>query len=161
LAPWGSKIEVLVDADEGSITVGTKRNRMLEKAKNDYVCFLDDDDLISRDYVAKVMGALATRPDCVGLEGIYTRSGQDPRLFKHSIKFTSWYEDNGVYFRNPNHLNPIRRDLASVARFPDLVRGEDHAYSQRVQPLLKTEVYIEGPIYHYLSGDSSIVPEGV
>ena len=54
------------------------------------------------------------------------------------------------YFRNPNHLNPVKRELALNTKFPKLDRFEDKDYSARLLKLLNTEEYIEEPIYHYL-----------
>jgi hypothetical protein len=146
-------IPILWNTDNGQMPTGTKRNLLLDRAPlyTDYVVFIDDDDLVSDDYVAKIMAALESRPDCVGIEGEYSRDGGDFRLFKHSREFADWYESAGVIYRTPNHLNPMRRELAVSARFPDATLGEDFVFSQRVRPMLKTEVYVKGPIYYHLA----------
>jgi len=71
----------------------------------------------------------------------------------HSIRYDRWYSegtgDDEVFYRPPNHLNPVQRDLARAARFPDRSHGEDHEYSMRLRPLLRSERFLEGPIYFY------------
>jgi len=42
------------------MTIGAKRNQLLHRAKGDYVAFVDDDDLVSSDYVNKVLSAVST-----------------------------------------------------------------------------------------------------
>lgn len=147
-----SEIEYIIDVDNGEVTTGFKRNRLLEKATGEYISFIDDDDLISKDYVSKIFNATRTSPDCCGMEGLITfQKRKITRKFIHTIKCTEWYEKDHVYYRCPNHLSPVKRIHAITTKFPDITVGEDHDYSNRLRPLLKTEIYIDGPIYFYLT----------
>lgn len=143
-------VEILIKTDNGEIPIGKKRNLLLEEATGDYVAFIDDDDLVAEDYVKKIIEALETRPDCCGIQGIITFQGQDPRMFIHSLKYKEWFEQNNIYYRCPNHLNPVKRELALQVRFPETNFGEDKDYSTRLFPLLKEERFISGVVYHYL-----------
>lgn len=145
-------VEILTSVDNGEAMIGAKRNALLRAAQGEYVAFVDDDDRVSPDYVPRILGAVSSKPDCVGIEGIITIDGGQPKKFIHSTRYGSWFEKNNIYYRNPNHLNPIKRELAQVAGFPENVRsGEDHGYSVRLQQamVLKREVYLDGPIYYY------------
>lgn len=149
-------VECLTNTDDGLKPVGTKRNELLESATGDYIAFVDDDDIVSDDYVNKIVEAISVNPDVVGIEGIITENGQNPRKFIHSLQYKEWFEKDGIYYRNPNHLSPVRRDLALQARFPrDKYFGEDKDYSLRLLKYLKTEVYIPGPIYYYLYSEKT------
>ncbi len=143
-----NQVEILVEKDKGRMVIGVKRNILLRRACGDYICFVDDDDTVSEDYISRILGALETNPDCCGIEGIITRR-KSTNLFIHSIKYKTWFERGGVYYRCPNHLNPVKRELAYQAGFPNSSLGEDRVYSQRLLPLLKKEVYLKGPIYFY------------
>jgi len=143
-------VEVILKSDNGEMKIGTKRNLLLEEAQGDYISFVDDDDLVSEDYVKKIIEAVKTKPDCCGLQGIITFQGQSPRMFIHSLKYKEWFEQNNIYYRCPNHLNPIKRDLALTVKFQEINFGEDKDFSTRLLPLLKEEVFIPGVIYHYL-----------
>ena len=57
-----TSIEVLQDIDHGEASIGSKRQRLIEVAKGDYVCFIDDDDRISPDYIEKILKAIESRP---------------------------------------------------------------------------------------------------
>ena len=152
-----TNVELLADIDNGEKTIGQKRNDLLKAAKGEYVVFVDDDDMISDDYVLKIIKALscAQKPDCCGIEGaIYAPEGRN--RFIHSIKYDKWFDENGVYYRNPNHINPIRKELALQAGFENVSHGEDFAFSKAIQPLLKTEVYISGILYHYFPSSAFI-----
>lgn len=144
------RVEILTKSDSGEMSIGKKRNELLEQAAGEYVAFVDDDDLVSNDYVAKIMTALQSKPDCCGLQGIITFQGQSPRMFIHSVQYKNWFEQNNVYYRCPNHLNTIKKSIALQVKFPELNHGEDRDFSTRIQPLLNKEEFINGVIYHYL-----------
>ena len=143
-------VECLTEIDNKEKPIGAKRNNLIMRACGEYISFIDDDDLVSEDYIAKILNAIQSKPDCVGIEGIITFDGEHPRKFIHSIKCDSWHEKDNVYYRYPNHLNPIKRSIAREIAFPLINFGEDKQYSDAIRPLLKTEVFIDGPIYHYL-----------
>ena len=143
------EVEVVVNVDNREKTVGRKRNELLAQAKGDYVAFVDDDDIVSPDYVAKVINAVKSNPDCCGIEGEFTNNGENRKKLVHSLQAGRWYEHNGVCFRTPNHLNPIRRDIALKVGFNELNAGEDRDYSFRLKGLLRREEYISGIIYFY------------
>lgn len=149
-----SVIEVLVNQDDGELLIGTKRNMLVHQSRGEYICFVDDDDDVSDDYVKKILRAITTeRPDCVGIEGRIQFHGHW-HTFYHSIRHKKYHRDRPAhkFFRPPNHLNPVRRDIA--IRFPftakDSGEDSDYAISMLRANALKTEVYVPGPIYIYV-----------
>lgn len=144
-----SDVEILANIDNGENPIGKKRNELLANAKGEYVCFVDDDDYVSPLYVSKILKSIENKPDCVGIEGIIVQQGQGPKKFIHSLRYSEWFEENNVYYRCPNHLNPVKREIACSVGFPDLYYHEDRDYSMRIKPHLKTEEYINDPIYFY------------
>ena len=143
------EIEVIVNIDDGEAPIGKKRNELMQAAIGKYCCAVDDDDLVSEIYCCLILNATNTGPDVVGIEGTMTTDGGNPKKFIHSLKYNTWYEENGVYYRCPNHLNPIKTDIAKQISFPEINSGEDSDFSHRVRPLIKTEVYIDQPVYFY------------
>ena len=144
------KVEILVETDDEQMTIGTKRNKLLHRAQGDYVAFVDDDDVVSSDYINKILKAMSTLPDCCSLTGEIVHHGRK-NAFIHSIEYDRWYEKDGVYYRHPNHLNAIKRELTLQIGFPEKNHGEDHDFSKQILPLLKTEARIDGIIYYYLA----------
>jgi glycosyltransferase involved in cell wall biosynthesis len=142
--------EVLINATVG-IKIGDKRNRLIEKATGDYVCFIDDDDLVSNDYNIRILNAIETKPDCVGIQGVMLTNANCPRRFFHTIESSGWYTNGCEYFRTPNHLNPIKRSIVKQVMFNKFSSfGEDMEFAFAVSSLLKTEVMIDDPIYYYV-----------
>jgi hypothetical protein len=155
LAPQLSdRVEVLTETDTGELPTGTKRNLLIARSTGAFTAFIDDDDTISSTYVADVLAAIDSDPtiDCVGLKGIITFGGTarlNPRTFIHSIECAGWYEANGVYYRTPNHLNPIASRHSKALPFPDITVGEDHAWSDAIRPQLHSEVMVDRTLYYY------------
>lgn len=144
-----SDVEILVNVDKGQRSIGQKRNELLEAAKGDYVAFIDDDDNISPFYVAKTLKAIDANADCCGLEGIIVQRSTGPRKFIHSLRYNDWFEKDDIYYRCPNHLNAVKREIALQVKFPNINHGEDDRYSRGIRQIIKTEEYIEEPIYFY------------
>ncbi len=145
------QVELLVEIDDGDLSIGEKRQKLLERAVGHFVAFVDDDDWVSHDYVRKILDAIERQPeaDCVSLRGIITTDGSDPRFFDHSIVNPVWEERDGEYKRSPNHLNPVRREIALAVGFPLISFGEDKIYSDGIQSRIKSEAKTDGVLYHY------------
>ena len=151
------EVEILVETDDGTLSIGAKRNTLVDRAQGDYIAFIDDDDLVGPQYVELILEALKQEPDVVGMNLVMTTNGLTAERSYHSIYFNGWSEqpsylfpDRKEYFRNPNHLNPVKREYALDTKFPEISMREDRDYSQRLFSKLQTEVFIEPPIYFYL-----------
>jgi glycosyltransferase involved in cell wall biosynthesis len=142
-------VEMLANSDNGEKSVGRKRNELLEAAKGDYVVFVDDDDMVSPFYIYGILEAIKSNPDCCGIEGIITLPMIGPKKFIHSLQYNDWFEKDDIYYRCPNHLNPIKREIALDTKFTDKYYQEDKDFSEALKGKLNTETYIKGPIYFY------------
>ncbi len=148
------EVEVITDSSM-NYNIGIKRNKLLSLATGKYVVFIDDDDLISSDYIDQVVLACSMynkdqdNPDCIGISGVISTNGGQERQWHISKDYQMWFERCGVYYRTPNHISPVKRELALQAGFPEISFGEDYEYSMRLLPLLKTEVKIPGILYYY------------
>jgi glycosyltransferase involved in cell wall biosynthesis len=138
--------------DDGPGTIGAKRQRMMENSKANYIAFIDDDDMISEDYIERILPLLVSSPDCVGLIVHVTMDGvpwSPSPLFQHSLQWRaneSWSGNT----RTPHHLCPLRRDLALRSRFPDKSWGEDYSFALGVLPHLQREEWAgDDPLYFY------------
>jgi hypothetical protein len=137
-------VEMLIAVDNGEQTVGHKRQALLQQAKGAYVCFIDDDDLVSANYVAGLLEAVQSSPDVVAIEGKRVEpSGVSQRMLVGPAKDPRALEDPSVLRRTFNHLCPVRRELALTAGFADMDCGEDCDYSVRLQRLVKRWVYAD------------------
>lgn len=137
--------------DAGKVTTtGEKRNNLVERVQTDYHVFIDDDDNISSHYVASILHAIESKPDCCTFNGWMTTNGGSRKDFV--IKLGERYEERrGIYYRFPNHIVPMRTSLVRDVKFPHVTTGEDYAFAKKVNDLklLKTSVHIEDKLYHY------------
>lgn len=143
-------VEIVVACDNKEISIGRKRQNLLESAQGAYVAFVDDDDWVADDYVDRIIAALATGPDCVGFEIKCSMNGA-PRTAIASMRYPRWENnlDGYDYVRGVYHKTPLRRDMALEVGFPDLRYGEDKIYADGVMRLVRTEVFVPGQLYHY------------
>lgn len=146
--PMNGCVEILWD-DSMDYNVGTKRNKLLERARGEYIVYVDDDDHVSKSYVSSILKAIQTNPDCVGICGVITTNGRRKKKWYISKNYEKWFERRNVYYRTPNHISPVKRELALKVRFPESSFGEDYDYSMRLREHLHTEVKIPHEIYHY------------
>lgn len=138
-------VEVLIYRDNLEASIGYKRQHLVESSTADYVSFIDDDDLVSDDYVAKVTAALAESPDYVGFRQRYTKDGVEQLPVFHSLQYKGgWRSDNEGFYRGITHFNPIRRELALLVSFEG-DHGEDERWSQRLEATgrVESEVFID------------------
>jgi cellulose synthase/poly-beta-1,6-N-acetylglucosamine synthase-like glycosyltransferase len=144
-------VEVLSLSDNRQMSIGQKRNMLLTQSTGEYVSFVDDDDMVSPDYIEKVLNALTKNPDCSSLTGEIVFSDGYSRPFIHSLRYTQWIDDHEgkVYYRPPNHLNAVRRAIAVQVGFPPWNSGEDRSFSMGIRHFLKKEEWIDGVIYNY------------
>lgn len=151
--PFG-EIGFLHDSGPRGVSIGTKRNHLLSKATAEYVAFFDDDDWPEPNYISSIMEGIEKGVDCCSLRGVITWNGQNPEVYEHSVRYSAWRTNHTgpiKYERYPNHLNAIKREIAQQFRFPETNHGEDHDWSTQVfnSGLIKTEHYIDYPIYNY------------
>lgn len=141
-------IEIVTETDDGRLSVGTKRNKVLDKANGEYVCFIDDDDMVTPIYVSKILNALQSKPDVVELVGFLPHHNLP---FIHNLKCGGHFRKDGIQFRTPNHLNTIKTEIAKKIRYVEVSHGEDQDYSHRLwqSGLMKTEELIHERMYIY------------
>ena len=153
-------VEVIVELNADTNTRGASRNKLLDKATGKYCVFVDDDDVVSDDYVSQILKAIKSNPDICAITGAVTSLIDNKRrLFILSQKYkpifslSSSDHDNDIYYRYSSHLCPIRTEIARKVRFPDNMINEDNGYSDRLRKYegeLK-EIAVESVIYYYYS----------
>lgn len=140
-------IEVIAYWNNGEHSIGEIRQALVEEAKGDYVCFVDDDDWVPDWYCTEILNNLGR--DYVGFEvELFEKDKKQPRVF-HSIRYGVWHQDEKGFYRGITHLNPLRRELAWQANFGTKGIGEDENWARSLQPLVRTENYVDKIMYYY------------
>lgn len=147
---YSDYIEVLTDDRDRTIPTGTKRNALMNRAQGKFVSYVDDDDHILEGYINLITDAIAKDPDVITFEGKITTNGAHEKHWV--IKLGESYEErNNVYYRFPNHLAVMKKELVQHVKFPDLWQQEDYLWAKKIhdEGLLKTSVHIEKELYWY------------
>lgn len=146
------EVEVVVFWDNFQTSLGKKRQKLLEEARGQYVCFVDDDDEIPTYYVEQILANLGE--DYVGWKQQLIHDGKVMKPTFHSLKYAT-FEDDDAWYAGVTHLNPIKREIALKGRF-DITSPEDVSWASQVHP--KTERVVPEEhvmyLYHHSTGDS-------
>lgn len=150
------RVEVLWEADDGEITLGQKRNVLMDRCSGKYHCFVDDDDVLSPNYLKTFVPMILSETDydCASFVGAHYKRGGFNKLFYHSMKFKDWDETEERFIRTISPMNLIKTEIVRQVRYKDIRNTEDYEFSVRLMEsgLLKAEFDIDPnyPIYHYI-----------
>ena len=144
-------LEILCDNREQ--TLGEKRNRLIAQARGEFIAFVDDDDDVCENYVTLVYRALQEHPnvDCLGITGLVYFRGIHPHRFIYSLQYNHYFSKDGVYYRPPYTLNPVRREIVRQFPFAQINYNEDIDWAIRVANAraLRHEFMIDQTLYYY------------
>lgn len=150
-------IEILINDQDWEI--GAKRQWCLDNAKGEYFCFVDDDDMVSDNYVDAIY-PLLDGVDYIGFQVQFYWDGEPWKPTYHSLQcgVHTIFADDTAFYRGVSHLNPMRTEVARQGVYEGGF-GEDNRWSALVEP--KTEHYIDEVMYHYLfSPTASLTYQG-
>lgn len=145
--------------DNREMSVGMKRQNLLQGAEGKYSAFIDDDDEITDEYIEDLTQTIQGSYPVMRLRGQI-----GPYTFTHSLENTlkDPMARGNVFVRPPNHLNPMMTDIAKLIPFRDAVRGEDLDWTIRLAQtgFLTHEYRREDSRIHYIynMGDRKIDP---
>lgn len=145
-----NQVEILTRTFDKSMELGENRQALIEKSHAEYINFVDDDDLVPSDYVPTIL-PLLDGVDYIGYRVQCTVDGQRMAPTFHSLKYGKWSQDAAGYYRDISHINPIRRELALMAKMSGGF-GEDERWATalRATGQVRTEHYIDRVMYQYL-----------
>ena len=123
------RVEYCIEFDNRELSIGAKRQKLLERASGKYLAFIDDDDDVTDAYIEDLVATIRGEYHVMRLRGSI-----NPYTFTHSIdhKLNHPMAQGEVFVRPPNHLNPIMSDVAKLVRFGDAHRGEDLDWTIRM-----------------------------
>lgn len=150
ILPQATKdVEVLWLGDNKKRSVGEKRNNLLSLAQGEYVCFVDDDDDVTDDYVALILKGIAKGGDVVNFKVSCSVNGGKYKDVLYDARFAKDKNFSDHYERISNHLMVVKRELALKVGFPKINMSEDANYARRLKPLIKSQVFIDKVLYLY------------
>jgi glycosyltransferase involved in cell wall biosynthesis len=146
--PFGSLIEIIYISDNKEMTIGAKRQKLVDMSNGKYVVMWDDDDWIHPNGINLIMGALKSDADVISYN--YSANigiDEDTNCYrKISIQYNNELIDNILYVK-PDCKNPIKKELINKVKFRDISWSEEFFFKMDLAPHLKTEYKIDEDIY--------------
>jgi len=149
------EVELLVLMDNMTMSIGEKRNKLMDMAKGEYFSFVDDDDQIGFTYIDHLIKAInETGSDVITFNQV--RKGFEPNNFlttKYDIKVPGdgeWREEGGEIFwcGIPAHTSCWKKEFSSV-RFPEISDKEDLDWMRRARMATESHHHIDYALYFY------------
>jgi len=152
-------IELLVYIDNKKRTLGNKRNTLIELSTGDFIVFVDDDDRVSKDYVATIIKTIDENPDadCIVYDVFCTVSNSldtnvEPYSFicKYGIEFEYvGHTETTPWYGKPAHTMTWSRRIAKRYKFPDITLNSDYPWVKAAWKSIKKQVRIDKILYYY------------
>jgi glycosyltransferase involved in cell wall biosynthesis len=150
--PTLGEVEILIDDSkkfiEGGKSVGKKRYDLVEKAKGKYICFLDDDDLPSPNYVEYILRAATYNMDCITFMSIFKC---DTYWGLADLDLNNLNEEAkpSIFKRSVWHICPIKKDIAIKEKFDNINNAEDWKWIAKIISNINTSHKINAILHQY------------
>jgi glycosyltransferase involved in cell wall biosynthesis len=142
-------VEVITLVDNGELTIGEKRNILKSKARGEYICFVDDDDLLPNYYLKEIVEKLNNGYDLINFYVEHRVDGYYKKLICPNAGIDSIEIDGCLFWVNMLHLCPHKKSIADLVQFPNINFCEDLEYSRQLKLHIRNTFFIEKIMYHY------------
>lgn len=162
LHPMLGTVEILVDSSkrflEGGLSIGKKREAMVNRATGKYLMFLDSDENIAPNYTETLLRLCNQNKDIVTFRN-FTKTDFYWCLVDMSLKNKVNEEatPDKIVYRRPFHICPVRTCYAQMYEFDDTNYGEDFSWMSKVLSHCDTEAHTDKILHCY--NHSSILSE--
>jgi len=151
--PTLGRVQHLSDTSDsllhGGLSIGRKRQKLVEQAEGQYLCFLDDDDQISPNYVETLVRLCQSDMDVVTFRSFIKNdfywSVVDMRLGYVNEDATP----ERIIKRNAWHICPVRSKYAKRYKFEDSNYSEDWAWMEQVLKHCRNEAHTDQILHCY------------
>lgn len=153
--PTLGSVEILVDDSvkftEGGLSIGGKRDLLVQRAGGKYLCFIDDDDSVTPNYIETLVRLC--------------NEGQDIITFRALIKNDHYWgiidmqlatatntemTPHGTTPRTPWHICPVKSEHAKREQFnTDLIHNDDWDWMVRVLKRVNSESHSDMILTQY------------
>lgn len=164
--PLSSKdVEIIVFEDNLELPISNKRDILRQLCRGEFLCFVDDDDVISFGYLHDIVKLIKENSDpevdYIGWWQKYCAQNNELNArVLHSLKCEKWQavtaaDGTVTHERHVSHLNPVRKSRAMLQTFGEHVRnGEDQKWDERIRPYLRKELFLDQVMYLYFFNEN-------
>ena len=157
--PTLGEIEILVDDSkrflDGGLSIGKKREALVQRANGKYCWFLDSDESISPNYLETLVRLCCQDKDICTFRAIAKLDNYwalyDMRLYQTNEQSTP----DKTVLRAPWHQCPVKTEFAKRYEFEDISYAEDWKWMVSVLVDCKTEAHTDQILLQYNHGKHS------
>lgn len=145
-----NEVEIITHEDDREITIGEKRNILIDKAKGKMISFVDDDDEITDDYFLLITEKIKNNKNIDAIEIFchiidQTNHNYNTYIFKGLPKNFINKLPNNFQNSHKNNLknvkisqfNPIKTEIVKSIKYPKIPIHEDFIFAEKVQSKIK------------------------
>jgi glycosyltransferase involved in cell wall biosynthesis len=142
-------VEIIVDTDNMIKSVGQKRNDLIQKAQGEFICFIDDDDFITENYLSTILYHLNSGIDILLIAIEHIENGVNKPKIIPSLFIDNLNTGEAVLKTNHFHLCPHKKSIARNVLFEGVNFAEDMLYSHKMVKHINSSYLINEPLYIY------------
>lgn len=142
-------VEIIIDTDNMEKSVGEKRNDLIGKAQGEFICFIDDDDFITENYLNIILSNINSGIDILLIAIEHIKNGLNKNNIRPSLYINNLNTGEAVFKTNHFHLCPHKKSIAKNVLFECVNFAEDMIYSQKMVRYINNSFSISEPIYIY------------
>lgn len=140
------EIEIITDKSKsfliGGLSIGAKRQSLIQKSNGKYFAFIDGDDCVAPNYVETIVRLCARDKDAVSFRCLFKNDHYwtviDMSLHHRHNEDASPHK---IVKRKLWHVCAIKRELAVSHAFSELNHNEDWDWMERVIPNIRSEAH--------------------
>lgn len=157
--PTLGKIQILVNNGkkftEGGLSIGEKRQSLLDLAIGKYVNYLDDDEDISPDYLETLLRLCYEDQDVCTFRSLSKLSNNWALVDMRLDNPMEQINPNTITLRPPWHVCPVKREYAQLYKFTDSNYGEDWEWFKNVLTHCHSDAHTDKILHAYQHGQHS------
>lgn len=135
---------------DGGLSVGAKRDRLVQECDAEYLCFLDDDESVPPNYVEELLRLCYTGKDICTFRSLFKCDTYWTVIdMDLKTKFNQQATPHGIVKRRAWHICPIKSSIAKQFRFTDKNNAEDWEWMERVLTKVKTQAKTNQILHQY------------
>jgi hypothetical protein len=150
---YEEKVEILSFVDNKTRSIGHKRQDLINASDAKFLAFLDDDDLVSDDYIKEIVSAIEECPevDVISFNQEAKIGSDMPVVVYFGLQYENTEYIPGIpMYRKPFHMCAWNCRLAKQIEFKDISWAEDWHWIKELCNKAKTEKHIDKILHYYI-----------